>query len=295
MRIIFAILWASCFADVAFADAPALTNLQVFPPDIRLQTNRDRQSFVVQATYADGITRDVTAEAKAALANPSLAKLDKNVLYPQADGATELKIEFGGRTVVIPVNVKDAKVDRPISFKLDVMPVFMKAGCNQGSCHGAARGKDGFRLSLFGYDTDGDHYRLTHEISARRINLAISQESLILEKATGKVPHTGGTRFKEDSELYQTLVRWLDAGAPQDPANVPTPIALELLPKNAVLDGKGATQRMVVRAKYSDGSERDVTSLALFLSNNDTSATISPEGIVTAGDRGEAFVMARFA
>src|SRR5262249_30216678 len=114
MRIIFAILWASCLADVAFADAPALTNLQVFPPDIKLQTNRGRQSFVVQATYADGITRDVTAEAKAALANPSLAKLDKNLLYPQAEGATELKIEFSGRTVAIPVNVKDAKVDRPI-------------------------------------------------------------------------------------------------------------------------------------------------------------------------------------
>jgi hypothetical protein len=171
----------------------------------------------------------------------------------------------------------------------------MKAGCNQGSCHGAARGKDGFRLSLFGYDADGDHYRLTHEISARRINLAIPPESLILEKATGKVPHTGGTRFKEDSELYQSLVRWLEAGAPQDPPNVPSPVSVELLPKNAVLDGKGATQRMVVRAKYSDGSERDVASLALFLSNNDTSATISQEGIVTAGDRGEAFVMARFA
>ena len=295
MRIILVILWASCLSGVAVAETPALTSLQVYPPDIKLQTNRGRQSFVVQATYADGITRDVTAEAKPTLGNPTLAKLNKNLLYPQADGTTELKTEFGGRTVAVPVNVKDAKVDRPISFKLDVMPVFMKAGCNQGSCHGAARGKDGFRLSLFGYDADGDHYRLTHEISARRINLAIPQESLILEKATGKVPHTGGTRFKEDSELYQTLVRWLEAGAPQDPANVPTPVSVELLPKNAVLDGKGANQRMVVRAKYSDGSERDVTSLALFLSNNDSSAIISPEGIVTAGDRGEAFVMARFA
>jgi hypothetical protein len=295
MRFIVAILCIVGLSHLAQADGPMLASLQVFPPDIKLQTNRGRQSFVVQATYADGITRDVTAEAKSALVNPALAKLDKNLLYPQADGATELKLEFGGRNVAVPVNVKDAKADRPISFKLDVMPVFMKAGCNQGSCHGAARGKDGFRLSLFGYDADGDHFRLTHEISARRLNLAIPQESLILEKATGKVPHTGGTRFKEDSELYQTLIRWLEAGAPQDPPNVPIPTSLELLPKNAVLDGKGATQRMIVRVKYSDGSERDVTSLALFLSNNDTSATISPEGVVTAGDRGEAFVMARFA
>jgi hypothetical protein len=193
------------------------------------------------------------------------------------------------------VKVKDAKADRPISFKLDVMPVFMKAGCNQGSCHGAARGKDGFRLSLFGYDADGDHYRLTHEINGRRVNLALPPESLMLQKPTGQVPHTGGTRFKEDSELYQTIVRWLEAGAPQDPPTVATPVAVDLYPKNAVLDGKGSTQQMVVRAKYSDGSERDVTPLALFLSNNDTSAKVSPEGVVTAGERGEAFVMARFA
>src|SRR5438128_2123959 len=207
-------------AGSASAEAPALTTLEVFPPDVSLFTGRSRQTFVVKATYADGITRDVTALAKLSLANPALVRLEKGTLYPTADGATELKAEFGGKAVSVPVKVKDAKVDRPISFKLDVMPVFMKAGCNQGSCHGAARGKDGFRLSLFGYDADGDHYRLTHEISARRINLAIPQESLILEKATGKVPHTGGTRFKEDSELYQTLVRWLEAGAPQDPANV---------------------------------------------------------------------------
>lgn len=295
MRTIVAIVCLAGLADVVRAETPTLSSLQVYPPEINLQSSRGRQAFAVQATYADGITRDVTAEAKATFINQAFAKLDKNVLYPLADGATELRIEFGGRMAIVPVKVKDAKADRPISFKLDVMPVFMKAGCNQGSCHGAARGKDGFRLLLFGYDPDGDHYRLTHEINGRRINLAIPQESLFLEKATGKVPHTGGTRFKEDSELYQTLVRWLEAGTPQDSATVPTPVFVELLPKNAVLDGKGASQRMVVRAKYSDGSERDVTSLALFLSNNDTSAMISPEGIVTAGDRGEAFVMARFA
>src|SRR5262249_58665978 len=158
-----------------------------------------------------------TAEVKAALTNPALAKLDKNFLYPQTDGTTELKTEFGGRTLAIPVNVKDAKVDRPISFKLDVMPVFMKAGCNQGSCHGAARGKDGFRLSLFGYDPDGDHFRLTREVNGRRINLALPHESLIVEKATGKVTHTGGKRFDDKTQLYQTLIRWLEARNPPQP------------------------------------------------------------------------------
>src|SRR5207237_1934323 len=153
----------------------------------------------------------------------------------------------------------------------------------------------GFRLSLFGFDPDDDHYRLTHELNGRRVNLAIPNESLLVEKAQGKVAHTGGQRIKEGDEYSQTLLRWLEAGAPQDPADQPTPVGVDLYPKAAVLDGKGATQQMVVRAKYSDGSVRDVTSLAMFLGSNDTSAKISPDGLVTAGDRGEAFVMARFA
>jgi hypothetical protein len=281
-------------ASAARAEEPP-ASVQVYPGDVNLNTTRSRQSFVVQATYPDGITRDVTSQARISLAQDGVARLEKNLVYPVADGATEMNIEFGGRTIPVPVHVKNAKADRPISFKLDVMPVFMKAGCNQGSCHGAARGKDGFRLSLFGFDPDGDHYRLTREVPGRRINLALLRESLLMEKATGKVPHTGGTRFTDDSAPYQTLLRWLDAGAPADPPGLPTPVSLELLPKNAVLDGPGASQQMVVRARYSDGSDRDVTSLALFLSNNDTSAKISPEGVVTAGERGEAFVMARFA
>ncbi|HZU35308.1 MAG TPA: DUF1549 domain-containing protein, partial [Gemmataceae bacterium] len=279
----------------AYAAEPALASVAVFPSAVQLHTSRGRQSFVVQATYADGITRDVTADAKCTLADPKLVRLDKNVLYPTADGKTTLTVAYGGQQISIPVQVKDAKVDRPISFHLDVMPVFMKAGCNSGACHGAARGKDGFRLSLFGFDADGDHYRLTHEMSGRRIDLAIPANSLLLQKATGAVPHTGGQRFTKDSELYQTLMRWLDAGAPTDPPTVAKPVSLELLPHNAVLDGKGSKQQMVALATYSDGTVRDVTPLALFLSNNETSAKIDADGAVTAGDRGEAFVMARFA
>jgi hypothetical protein len=276
------------------AQAP-LSSIEVFPADINLETSRDRQSFVVQALYADGITRDVTAESKLAVGNPALAKLDANVLHAVADGNTDLKVEFGGKSVVVPVKVKDAKADRPISFKLDVMPVFMRAGCNTGSCHGAARGKDGFRLSLFGFDPDGDHYRLTREINGRRINLALPAEGLLMEKATGKVPHTGGQRFKEGDEYYQTIMRWLEASVPLDPPTVATATSLEIYPKGGVLDGKGSTQKLTVRAKYSDGTDRDVTNLCVFLTSNDTSAKIGPDGIVTAGERGEAFIMARFA
>jgi len=290
----FSAAWCLCGAT-AFAAESAVQIISVYPPDIHLSTSRARQSIVVQATMADGITRDVTADAKISISNPAMATITGNVVSPAADGSCELKIEYQGQAISAPLTIQGAKADRPISFKRDVMPVFMRSGCNAGSCHGAARGKDGFRLSLFGFDPDGDHHRLCREMPGRRLNLAVPVESLLIEKATGKVPHTGGERIKSGDEYYQTLIRWLESGAPQDPPDVPLPVALELYPKSMVLDGKGERQRMTVRAKYADGTFRDVTSLALFLSNNDVSAKIGPDGVVVAGERGEAFVMARFA
>ena len=281
-------------ASSVIAQEPVPVSIAVYPPNAQINTIRDRQSIVVQATYADGITRDVTKAATFAFANPAFVKFENHTMYPVADGKTELKVDFGGKSVVVPVEVAQATADRTISFKLDVMPVFMKAGCNTGSCHGAARGKDGFRLSLFGFDPDGDHYRLTREIPGRRINLALPAESLMVEKSTGVVPHTGGKRYEPNSELNQTLIRWLEAGAPNDQGEVPKVLAVELYPPNAVLDGEGSTQQITVRAKYSDGTDRDVTSLAFFMTNNDTSAAVSQQGLVTAGKRGEAFLMARY-
>ncbi|HXD89247.1 MAG TPA: DUF1549 and DUF1553 domain-containing protein [Urbifossiella sp.] len=289
MRSLLAALALCVSANLALAQKVA-----VYPPDINLETARDRQSFVVQLTQADGITRDITDQAKIAFANPALAKLDKFTVLPLADGITTMTVAAAGQTIAVPVKVTQAKSDGLISFKRDVMPVFMRSGCNVGGCHGAARGKDGFRLSLFGFDPDGDHYRLTRELNGRRINLALPAESLLLEKALGKVPHTGGAKIKEGDEYHQAILRWLEADAPLDPPTVPLPVSMEVFPPSAVLDGKGDKLRIVVRAKYADGTDRDVTSLALFLSNNDNAAKIDGDGSVTAGDRGEAFVMARF-
>lgn len=276
------------------AQAPSPTELHVYPANVHLTTSRDFQSLVVQAVYATGITQDVTDQVSWSIADESKVRRDGAVIYPLADGDTELTVSYGGHTLRVPVHVERATEDRPISFRLDVMPVFMKAGCNMGSCHGAARGKDGFRLSLFGFDPEGDYYRLTREMSGRRINLASPRESLLMEKALGKVPHTGGTRFSEDSPLCATLLRWLEAGAPNDSGPTPAVTAVEIYPDRAVLDGQGATQRLTVRAKYADGTDRDVTGLAYFMSNNDNAATVSQQGLVTAENRGEAFIMARF-
>lgn len=292
-----AYLWAAMLLPIwpaAAHGAEQFVSLEVFPANVHLATMRDRQSLVVLATRADGVTVDVTPETTFHLGDPSLARLEGPTLYPQVDGTTQLEARFADHTAAVEVVVERAADDPALSFRLDVMPVFMRAGCNTGSCHGAARGKDGFRLSLFGFDPEGDHFRITREEATRRINLAQVEQCLLVEKSVGSVPHTGGQRFDRDSEYYATLVRWLEAGAANDPGPVPQCVRLELYPPRAVLEGEGATQQFVVRAIYDDGTDRDVTSLAVFLTNNDNSAEVDRDGLVTAGARGEAFVMARF-
>jgi len=272
--------------------AADLVELHVYPPDVDLNNARDRQSMVVQAVYSDTVTRDVTAEAKLTL--PDLVTRKGNTLHPAKDGKGELSVAFGGKTVKIPCAVTNAVAERPISFRLDVMPVLLKGGCNTGGCHGSGRGQDGFMLSLFGYDPAGDYKRITREQSGRRINLAIPENSMLLTKSTGKVQHTGGELFGEDSEYYSEVLRWLKAGVPDDPKDLAKPVSMEIMPDRIVLEGKDATQQLTVRVKYSDGSDRDITNLAVFQSNNDISAAVDDLGKITAGARGEAFVMARF-
>lgn len=276
------------------ANAAQLVELKVFPNEVSLTTKRDFQGIVVQGVYDDGLTRDLTEKSEWKIADEKFVKRETSRLLPVADGETKLTISAEGKSVEIPVVVTKATVDRPVSFKLDVMPVITKAGCNTGSCHGAARGKDGFNLSLFGFDPNGDHYRITREQPGRRIDLAVPEASLLIEKSIGAVPHTGGKRFEADSKLNQTIVEWIANGAPQDPGDQVKCVSIEMYPKQAVLDGSGEKQRLLVIANYSDGTTRDVTSLAAFTTSNETSILVDEMGLVTAAERGEAFVMARF-
>lgn len=274
---------------------PTLKSLQILPNQYSLETKRDFHQVVVLATFQDATTRDVTAVCDLKVADSKIATLDGLTLKPVADaGNTELIATIGGQTVRAAVAVKDGTKDRAISFRLDCMPVFMRGGCNQGGCHGAARGKDGFRLSLFGMDPAGDFIRVTREMPGRRLNLAIPEESSLIEKAVGAVPHSGNQCFEPDSVYNKMLVEWITNGAPDDKADLPKCTGIEVYPSQIVMEGKNATQQITVRATYSDGTDRDVTNLALFMSNNDPTASIDKNGLVTSGDRGAAFTLARF-
>ncbi len=279
-------------SSVCLADAG--TQLKVFPSEISLRGQGDRLTIAVQVVNDQGITRDVTGAVKVRVADPKVVGLDGQTLKPKADGETKLLVELGQLKAEVPVTVKEATTSRDVSFRLDVMPIFMKSGCNTGSCHGAARGKDGFHLSLFGYDPAGDYYKLTRQLVGRRIDVAVPEKSLVLEKATGEVDHTGGQVFTADSDDYRTMLRWIEAGAPDDKGDTPEPLGIELLPSKTVFAGKDQTQKTVVMARYSDGSVRDVTKLALFMTNNDAVVSIDKDGIAKGNNRGGAFVFARF-
>lgn len=270
--------------------------VQVYPPTISLNSDRDYQGFIAVLRREDGVTVDITEQADWAVMDESLVKLENGNLYPIADGATELACTYGGTRVTIPVEVKGATVHPPISFTKDVMPVLTRSGCNTGSCHGAARGKDGFNLSLFGFDPAGDYQRITREIGFRRINLARPDQSLFLLKAIGAVPHSGGKLFEVDSPYYATILEWLQDEAPADPTDSMPPAveSVAIYPPQAVIEGEGSGQRFLAVATYADGTTQDVTTLAAFSSNNTSCAEIDQAGRVIAGSRGEAFVMARF-
>ncbi len=281
-------------ADPASAAPAQAGGLEVYPASIDLNTHADHQTLVVRTRRADGVTVDLTREASYRVENPELASVEGNTLRPKQDGETAVIVEHGGQTVRVPLTVRDASAERTISFRLDVMPIFAKTGCNNGSCHGSARGQDGFHLSLFGYDPANDYHNITRQLPGRRVNLGDTARSLLLTKAVGSVPHTGGQLFTEDHPFYTTIKRWLDAGAPDDPAEVATVTGVEILPLDIVLEGTGATQQVTVRAHYSDGTDRDITDQAVLMTSNAPSAAISDDGVITAGTRGEAFVMARF-
>ncbi|MBB3207134.1 hypothetical protein FHS27_002953 [Rhodopirellula rubra] len=287
---------ASPDASVSKPDPRKTIQMDVYPETISLNSGADFQSFIAVLRRDDGVTLDISDRVRWTVENPAMAKIDGHILRPLADGETVLAGRYEGGLVRVPVKVENAAANPPISFAKDVMPVLTRSGCNTGSCHGAARGKDGFRLSLFGFDPQGDYQRITREIGVRRINIALPAESLFLKKAIGAVPHTGGKLFDVDSDYYATLHRWLQSGAKNDPADAQPPAvtSVEIYPKQAVLEGDAAVQRMVAVATYADGTTRDLSRLAAFSTNNSSVASIEQDGVVTAHSRGEAFVMARF-
>jgi len=185
--------------------------------------------------------------------------------------------------------------DRTVSFVNDVVPMLTKAGCNAGACHAkAGGGQNGFQLSLLGFEPLEDYESLVKDGRGRRLFLAAPEQSLILKKASGQTPHGGGIRLAQDSDGYALLRRWFKQGSRYGSAFVPKLVSIEAQPERGLVR-MGAEQQLKALAKYSDGSVRDVTALALYESNSDAMVTVSENGLVTVLDLpGKVAVMVRY-
>ncbi len=195
-------------------------------------------------------------------------------------------------TVLLLAAAHEAAAVEP-AFRTDVMAVVSKAGCNLGGCHGNATGKGGMKLSLRGQDPDLDWQVFTREQGGRRMNSIEPEKSLILLKATGAIAHEGGQRFAIDSPEYAILLAWLRDGAPDSGVHGAQLTGLEVTPAERVLIQPEAEVRLHAVAKFSNGTERDVSRMAVYEPNTLT-AKISIDGLVRQEIAGEVTVLVRY-
>ena len=180
--------------------------------------------------------------------------------------------------------------EKPVSFLNDVVPVLTRSGCNQGACHGAAAGKNGFKLSLRGFAPEIDYVALTRQARGRRADTAQPELSLLLRKPLLDVPHIGGKALTRGSRDYDIILRWLKQGAPGPNSRDPQVTALRVTPPVQSLAPKADLQ-LHVKAIFSDGSTRDVTHWARFATNDENVATVVPDGKVTVTGPGQTAIM----
>jgi len=182
----------------------------------------------------------------------------------------------------------------PVSFELQVQPILAARGCSTGPCHGKQRGQNGFQLSLLGFDPAFDFAALTMHARGRRVFPSVPDQSLLLRKATAQVPHGGGARFAVDSDDYRVLRDWIAAGLPRRSPDEPTLVSVSATPSERFM-GPSESVQLSVTAHYSDGTQRDVTGMSMFQSNEDAIVAVSDQGLITAGPiPGEASIMARY-
>ena len=272
---------------------PRVLSLSVQPASLTLDDSRDARSVIVTGHTQAGYPVDLSPIARIQPSSGVVRVSADGVIQPVKAGKTTLIVSAAGQRALVPVTVK-SMASPPISFVREVMPILSKAGCNAGTCHGSAKGKNGFKLSLRGYDPDFDHHALIDDVSGRRFNRSDPAQSLMLLKPTGTVPHKGGVVFKPGSPYYNLLKRWISEGVRSDTNKVKRVASLEVLPAVPNVTLPGMTQKTLVIAHYPDGTTRDVTREAVLTSSLPEVATVTPDGAITAVRRGEAALLVRY-
>lgn len=270
-----------------------VASLEVHPTSITLSTAYQYRQLLVTGVLQSGeridLTRLARIEPPAKLATTSATGL----IRPVAEGSGNLIVRYEDKTATVPVKVAGLKQTYEVSFIRDVMPTMSRMGCNAGTCHGAAEGKNGFKLSLRGYDPLGDHRSLTDDLEGRRFNRVAPDKSLMLLKTSGSVPHVGGVLTQPGQPYYELLRLWIGQGVKLD-MDSPRVSRLDIQPRSVGIPLPGMKQQMAIVASYTDGSVRDVTYEAFVESSNTEVATVDRNATVTAVRRGEATMLARY-
>jgi hypothetical protein len=277
--------------SVSIAEAASFT---VSPATAKLDQPETTLQLIVSAPL-DGRTIDVTRAAKYRIEDATIATVDElGLVEPLRDGKTAVVIEHDGHTERVSVEVTGVDHPAPISFPRDVVPILTKTGCNMGGCHGKAEGQNGFRLSVFGFDSHFDQESIAQHARGRRVFLAAPERSLLLRKATATEPHGGGHRLDIDSLRYRRLHRWIAEGAKYVTDDAPQVVRIEVEPAEQVLLAKGV-QQVRVWAVDEAGVRRCVTTEAEYESNASTIAAVDGRGYVQASDiPGEAAILAKY-
>jgi hypothetical protein len=266
--------------------------LRVQPEQAVITRRGDSVQAIVLVDFADGTTQDVTRFVS--WETPACAEMSaRGELRPKTNGEGLIRARLKDLEISMPLKISGQQENWPANFITDVQPHLSRLGCNQGTCHGAKDGKAGFKLSLRGYDPIFDTAALTDDAKGRRTDVASPDDSLMLLKATGAVPHEAGQVMTPESVSYQIIREWISQGSPLR-TDVPRVESIALWPRQAVLQNIGERQQFRILAKYSDGTERDVTALGFMESGNSEVLTTDKNGLGTTLRRGEAAILARF-
>ncbi|MBI3860578.1 MAG: DUF1553 domain-containing protein [Planctomycetia bacterium] len=272
----------------------SIVGLTVEPVEIVLHAASRQQQLLVTAKRADGKLFDVTRQAEIKLDGDAIAKLSGTTLVGQRDGLAVLTVSAGGQSVQKEVRVLGFDRYPPVHFALDIVPVLSKLGCNSGGCHGKASGQNGFKLSVFGFDPVADYDAIVKQARGRRVFPSSPIRSLILAKPSGGVPHGGGVRLARDSLDYQLFAEWVDQGMPVGDESAARLTGLRVSPQEREL-APGGQQQILATALYSDGSQRDVSSAALYSGNAPQVAEVDARGLIRCGQApGEAAVTVNY-
>jgi hypothetical protein len=291
-------VWVALMAAPLVASAQTapkdITQLSVTPPEVTLRSADEGTHVLVTGTTGDGQRIDLTTAAQFAPAEPLVKIGDDRLLYAVRQGDTKVTVTAGGKQAQLVVHVGDLTKPPQISFIRDVEPVLNKVGCTSGTCHGSAKGKNGFKLSLRGYDPEFDYEALLYDLSGRRFNRADPARSLMLTKPTQEVAHGGGLRIEPGSRYYNMILHWISAGVPFGNAAADRVEKLEVLPNGVFMHGPDKTQPIIALAHYPDGTVRDVTSEANISSNTPEIADVDANARVKGVRKGEAALLVRY-